>query len=128
MDAKSLRKFRIDLTRTECRSIRITFETALAENIAANLGFSPQSSRFKSFFEQYTRNGTKHSIALRITRRTTQDIYAIRLSYEIIDPALSEYYHLRGWNQEGIPSKQRLEEIRVDKEAIEKFEKYLSSV
>ena len=44
------------------------------------------------------------------------------------EAALSEYYHLRGWNQEGIPSKQRLEEIRVDKEAIEKFEKYLSSV
>ena len=43
------------------------------------------------------------------------------------EEALSEYYGLRGWSEEGIPSKQKLEEIEVDKEAIEKFEKYLSS-
>jgi len=43
------------------------------------------------------------------------------------EDALSEYYHLRGWSEEGIPSEQRLEEIGVDKEAIERFKKYLGS-
>ena len=43
------------------------------------------------------------------------------------EAALSEYYHLRGWSEEGVPSKQKLEEIGVDKQAIEKFQKYLSS-
>lgn len=40
------------------------------------------------------------------------------------EAALSEYYHLRGWSEEGVPSKQKLEEIGVDKAAIEKFEGY----
>ena len=43
------------------------------------------------------------------------------------EAALSEYYRLRGWNEEGIPSKQRLEEIGVDKAAIKKYEEYWSS-
>jgi len=43
------------------------------------------------------------------------------------EAALSEYYRLRGWNEEGIPSKERLEEVGVDKEAIDKFDKYLTS-
>lgn len=92
MDAKSLRIFRLDLSRMECRSIRVTFETALTEDIASNLDFSQGSSRFKSFFEEYTRDDMKHSIILRITKRTKQqDIYAIRLIYEVVDPALFEF-------------------------------------
>lgn len=92
MDVKSLRKFRLDLSRADCRSMRVTFKTALTEAIASNLGFSQEKSRFKSFFEEYTRNDIKHSIILRITKQTRQqDIYAIRLTYEIVDPALLEF-------------------------------------
>ena len=43
------------------------------------------------------------------------------------ETALSEYYRLRGWNEEGVPSKQRLEEIGVDKAAINKYEEYWNS-
>ena len=42
------------------------------------------------------------------------------------EKTLSEYYQLRGWDEEGIPSKERLQEIEVDKEVIEKFERYLN--
>lgn len=38
-----------------------------------------------------------------------------------IEEALSEYYRLCGWSEEGIPSKQKLEEIGLDKEAIKEF-------
>ncbi len=87
MDANSLGKLRIDLTKSKCRSLRITFVATLTKDVAVNLGYSPKSSRFKTFYEQYTRNDTKHNTVLRIVRRLEQeDTYAIRLYYEVIDP------------------------------------------
>ena len=40
------------------------------------------------------------------------------------EEALSEYYHLRGWSEEGIPSEKKLDEIGVDKQAINRFKAY----
>ena len=38
----------------------------------------------------------------------------MKLDHDKVDKELDEYYQLRGWNSEGIPSKQRLEELGLD--------------
>ncbi|MCD6472092.1 aldehyde ferredoxin oxidoreductase family protein [Candidatus Aerophobetes bacterium] len=41
------------------------------------------------------------------------------------EKTLLEYYHLRGWDEEGIPFKKKLKELEVDEGVIKKFERYL---
>lgn len=85
MVMNQLGRLRVDLIRSRCNLLRITFAKELSESIASDLGFTTGSSGFKSFYETYTRNDEKVVITLNINKRPLQDrFYAIRLSYEIL--------------------------------------------
>lgn len=80
-------KLRIDLARWNCLSFRITTEATLPEDIISFLGYTPKSSRFKVFYERYTRNNIEHFMILRISRRfRQQSLFAIRLIFDALDP------------------------------------------
>src|SRR3990172_1608674 len=85
MVTNQLGKLRIDLVRSKCRALRLTFATAISEDTASNLGFTSKTSRFKSFYETYSRNEEQIVISLNVTKRIgEQETYAIRLSYQIL--------------------------------------------
>jgi hypothetical protein len=79
-------KLRINLTRWNCFSLRITTETTLEESTAKSIGIESKR-RFKSLYEEYTRSGVSHTMTLRFARREgEQNQYGIRLVYEIEEP------------------------------------------
>lgn len=79
-------KLRIDLARWNCLSFRITTEATLSDDIISFLGYTPKSSRFKAFYERYTRSNIEHFMVLRFSRRIREEsLFAIRLIYDVLD-------------------------------------------
>ncbi|MDH5695378.1 MAG: hypothetical protein OEZ00_02040 [Dehalococcoidia bacterium] len=82
MQTEPAGKLRLNLARWDCLSFRITTEVTLEEDVAESLGIVLKR-RFARFYEQYTRGGVLHSMALRFVRyQEPRNRYGIRLLYE----------------------------------------------
>jgi hypothetical protein len=75
-------RLRINLTRLNVFSLRISTEATLTEELSDLIGLDPKRKLVR-FYEEYTRSGTLHSISLRFVQRVKQERqYGIRLVYE----------------------------------------------
>lgn len=82
MQTDALAKVRINLTRSNCFSLRITTEATLTKDVLELIGLDPKR-KFIRFYEQYSRSNVQHYMLLRFVRREKQeDQYGIRLLYE----------------------------------------------
>lgn len=88
METSTANKLRINIAKWHCLSLRISTEATIEYRLARSLGIEP-GRRFQRFYEEYSRNGVRHSILLRFASEVSQpDHYAMRLVlvYEMPEP------------------------------------------